>query len=187
MQETLLVVFSRTSFLTKDTSTEGVNHAQRGDLLWIAGPSHCLTPCAEQKAPWIKYLEKSSSRVSGISSLGLPRVELNFSFSLSTNSLNSCAQTFEKGRQKCHQPQFLRMRKTPPLKECMKILVAIAELWSQKQSSSQGKAGKSSCSLCLLIQWTVAGSICNQPHSYKPSTMNICSKTISWINSKISC
>lgn len=46
----------------------------------------------------------------------------------------------------------------------MEILIEIAgfEFWSQKQSNSQGKAGKSSSSLCLLIQWTVAGSICNQ-------------------------
>lgn len=159
MKETLQVVFSKTSFLTKGTGTEGVNHAQRGDLLWIAVP--CLTPCAEPKAPAFKYLAKSSSRVSGISSLGFPRVELNFSFSLSTNSLNSFAQTFEKRRQKCHQ--FLRVEKNPStFKVCMKILVAIAEFWSQKQYNSQGKAGKSCCSLCLLIQWTVAGSICNQ-------------------------
>lgn len=33
MKETLQVVFSKTSFLTKGTSAEGVNHAQRGDLL----------------------------------------------------------------------------------------------------------------------------------------------------------
>lgn len=33
MKETLLVVFSKTSFLIQGTSTEGVNHAQRRDLL----------------------------------------------------------------------------------------------------------------------------------------------------------
>lgn len=33
VKETLLVVFSKTSFLTKGTGTKGVNHAQRRDLL----------------------------------------------------------------------------------------------------------------------------------------------------------
>lgn len=33
IKEALLVVLSKTSFLTKGTSTEGVNHAQRRHLL----------------------------------------------------------------------------------------------------------------------------------------------------------
>lgn len=33
MKATLLVVFNKTCFLTKGTSTESINHAQRRDLL----------------------------------------------------------------------------------------------------------------------------------------------------------
>lgn len=76
--------------------TEAVNPAQqRRGLLWTALLSHHLR---ESKASSPTYLEKSSCKVSGISSLGFPKVELNFSFSLSTNSLNSFAQTLEEKR-----------------------------------------------------------------------------------------
>lgn len=54
----------------------------------------------KSKSPLLKYLEKSSCKVSGISRLGFPSVELNFTFSLSTNCLNSVAQTFKKQRER---------------------------------------------------------------------------------------
>lgn len=114
--------------------------------------SLCLSPCAESKAPELKYLEKSSCKVSGISSSGFPSVELNFSFSLSTNSLNSFAQTFENKRQKCYQPQFLRVGKDLLLLKCSwKILVEITgfELPSQKQYNRQENASKKLCGGCV--------------------------------------
>lgn len=94
------------------------------------------------------YLEKSSCKVSGISSLGFPRVELNFSFSLSTNSLNSFAQTLQKKREKCYQPQFLRMGKDPLLsKHSWNILVEVAgfELSCQKLYNRRVNASKKLC------------------------------------------
>lgn len=71
----LLVVFSKTSFLTKGTSTllrvlylltEGTNHAQRRDLLWIAVPSHYRAKNTMIKIPGKEFLQSVRNLQFGI-------------------------------------------------------------------------------------------------------------------------